>query len=267
MAAARGWRATLPVRQPFPWDWLIEYLSARLIPGAEQIVDGAYLRSTEGGAVQVRYDPAVARLKITTTGTVDKTDALRRVARLFDIDHDAAPVMRHLRRSPLLARSVRALPGLRPLGAWSPFELTLRTVLGQQVTVAAANTLMRRLVERCEALTPEGVLAADLGNMGMPGKRVETLRLLAAACLRGDVPLECGDWPRVDAALRALPGFGPWTRSYLAIRLGRDTDAFPETDVGLVRGAKLDSSGELLRAAEAWRPYRAHATIYLWSAA
>lgn len=263
----RRWRASIPVRQPFPWDWLLAYLSARLVSGAESIAAGEYRRAVAGGEVRVRYDAAASVLRVDGTPHLDRADALVRVARLFDAGHDPAPVARHLRRSPYLRPLLRALPGLRPLGAWSSFELCVRTVLGQQVTVAAANTLMARLLDRCGRIEPALVAAARLDAMGMPGARVRTLQHLARAVAGGTLDLDCGDWPRIEPGLRALPGFGPWTRTYLAIRLGRDADAFPETDVGLIRGARAASAAELLRMAEPWRPYRAHAAIYLWSAA
>jgi 3-methyladenine DNA glycosylase/8-oxoguanine DNA glycosylase len=155
---------------------------------------------------------------------------------------------------------------MRPLGAWSPFELCIRTILGQQVTVAAAGTLMRRLVERCGSITPECVVAADVSNMGMPGRRAAALQSFAQATVEGRVDFS-RSWTQVDAALQTLPGFGPWTRAYLAIRLGRDRDAFPASDIGLIRAAKVDTPAELLKLAEAWRPLRAYAATYLWAVA
>jgi 3-methyladenine DNA glycosylase/8-oxoguanine DNA glycosylase len=97
----------------------------------------------------------------------------------------------------------------------------------------------------------------------MPGKRVATLQTFARAMADGAIDFS-RSWPEIDAALAALPGFGPWTRTYLAIRLGRDPDAFPVTDIGLLRALKANTSAELLAAAEAWRPYRAFAAAYLW---
>ena len=158
---------------------------------------------------------------------------------------------------------------MRPPGAWSPFELCVRTVIGQQVSVAAARTLFARLAERCGAqfhgLTPEALLAADLSAIGMPGRRVGSLLALAHAIAEENLQLEGRPWAETDAALRELPGFGPWTRAYLAIRLGREPDAFPESDLGLMRAAGADSPAALLRLAERWRPYRAHAAIHLWN--
>jgi len=154
--------------------------------------------------------------------------------------------------------------GFRPLGCWDPFELCLRTIIGQQVTVAAANTIMRRLVERCGQLTPEAVITADLTNMGMPGARVAALITLATAIVDDDLDLSM-PWPELRSALLKLRGVGPWTCGYLAIRLGMDDDAFPETDVGLIRAAKAESAQALLAGAEQWRPYRAYAAVGLWA--
>jgi 3-methyladenine DNA glycosylase/8-oxoguanine DNA glycosylase len=172
----------------------------------------------------------------------------------------------HLEVSPVLRPRLERVPGMRPPGAWSPFELCVRTILGQQVTVAAAGTLMRRLVERCGSVTPECLASANLDNMGMPGKRVDALRSFATAALGGAVDFD-RPWSDVETALRTLPGFGPWTRAYLGIRLGRDPDAFPETDIGLIRAAQVDTPAALLALAQSWRPYRAYAATYLWAVA
>lgn len=123
---------------------------------------------------------------------------------------------------------------------------------------------MRRLVERCGDVTPSAVLAADLTGLGMPGKRVETIRHLARA-LRERRLHFARPWPAIDAQLKTLPGFGPWTRAYLAIRLGREPDAFPESDLGLIRACGASSPAALLQRAERWRPWRAYAATYLWA--
>jgi 3-methyladenine DNA glycosylase/8-oxoguanine DNA glycosylase len=124
--------------------------------------------------------------------------------------------------------------------------------------------IMRRLVERCGQLTPKALLAADLSNMGMPGARVAALITLATAIADGDLDLS-RPWPELKEALLKLRGIGPWTCGYLAIRLGMDDDAFPETDVGLIRAAKSESAMALLASAELWRPYRAYAAVGLWA--
>jgi 3-methyladenine DNA glycosylase/8-oxoguanine DNA glycosylase len=254
--------ATIEVRTPFPWRRLLSYLSHRLIPSVERIEDTSFVRHRADCEVRVDYDDATAQLHITCAPEV-REDALARVRFLFQTDYDSGPIDSHLAQSQPLRSIVSACPGLRPLGTWSGFELCCRTILGQQVTVAAANTLMRRLIDRCGELIPEGVLAADLEKLGMPGARVRTLQTFARAVKEGQVDLNEA-WPQLDRALSSLPGFGPWTRTYLAIRLGRDPDAFPATDVGLLRVSGAPSPAELIELAESWRPYRAHAAAYLW---
>lgn len=262
---------SLPVISPFPWEHLLVYLSQRLIPEVESIEPDSYVRRVGPQSISVTFDAPSQSLIVRSASPwqaqVQSVDAvLERVAAVFDIGHDAAPVADHLRRSPVLARRIAAVPGMRPTAAWSPFELCVRTILGQQVTVAAARTLMRRLVERCGEVTPECVIAGDLTQMGMPGKRVETIRTLAKAVLEGRVRF-AQPWSLLEAELRQLSGFGPWTRGYLAIRLGREPDAFPESDIGLMRAAQAESPAALLKMAEAWRPYRSYAATYLWGVA
>lgn len=254
----------LAVRAPFPWRHMLDYFAHRLIPQFERIENDSYVRQVGARTISVAYDPAALQLQVTANGRVKNDQVLANVARLLDIDHDARQMQKHLRRSPVLKRRIANVPGMRPLGAWSPFELCVRTIMGQQVTVAAAGTLMRRLVERCGTVTPECVAGADFAAIGMPGKRVETIRSFARAVGEGRVDFAL-PWAQVEAALKELPGFGPWTRAYLAIRLGRDPDAFPETDLGLIRAAHVDSPAQLLALADGWRPYRAYAATYLWA--
>ena len=254
----------LAVRAPFPWRHLLDYFSHRLIPQFERIENDCFVRQVGARTIAVGYDASTSQLRVTANGRVKADQVLNNVGRLLDISHDAERIQKHLRRSPALKRRIATVPGMRPLGAWSPFELCIRTILGQQVTVAAAGTLMRRLVERCGTVTPECVADANFVSIGMPGKRVDTVRLFARAVADGRVDFE-RPWPEVEAALKALPGFGPWTRAYLGIRLGRDPDAFPETDLGLIRAAQVESPAQLLALAEGWRPYRAYAATYLWA--
>jgi DNA-3-methyladenine glycosylase II len=258
--------AQIEVVEPFPWTDLIAYLSHRLTAQIERIEPGAYVRRVGRREITVRFDAASARLIVTADGAVKSPSIAAHVAHLFDVTHDARRVASHLGTDAALAPRLEAVPGMRPLGAWSPFELCVRTIIGQQVTVAAAGTLMRRVVERCGEITPSCVLSAEMSNIGMPGKRIETIRHLARAILEDRVQLD-QPWNAVNAALATLPGFGPWTRAYLGIRLGRDPDAFPETDLGLIRAVNAASPAALLTQAEAWRPFRAYAATYLWAVA
>jgi DNA-3-methyladenine glycosylase II len=256
--------AEISVVEPFPWPTLVEYFSHRLVPHVERIDAHRFVRRVGRREVTIDYDERRALLLVTADGRVKTAQIVEHVSRLFAVDHDASAVARDLARDAVLRPRLAAVPGMRPLGSWSPFELCVRTIIGQQVTVAAAGTLMKRLVARCGEVTPSCVLAADLAKMGMPGKRVETIRNLARAVLEDRVQFE-QPWKALDAALKTLPGFGPWTRTYLAIRLGREPDAFPETDLGLIRAAGAASPAELLKQSEAWRPWRAYAATYLWA--
>lgn len=255
------------VIEPFPWAALLGYLGARLIPGAERIVDDGYERRHNGTTVRVTYHAWENCLRITADEAVCGDEIMMRATRLFDPGQDTRAADRELRACPILKPRVERVPGVRPLGCWCPFELCVRTVVGQQVSVAAATTLMRRLAERCGELSPVALYAADLDAIGMPSRRVATLRRLAQAVATGELALEQADWAAIDAGLSRLPGIGPWTRAYLAIRLGRQPDVLPETDLGLLRQAGAASPAALQALSQRWRPYRAHAATYLWCVA
>ena len=232
------------------------------MPEFESVENDHYQRVYRDGLVRVTYDEARGSLQIKSDLPEDQLDdVIVRVSRIFRPQLCTKTIYQQLLpHLPALSKTM----GFRPLGCWDPFELCLRTIIGQQVTVAAANTIMRRLIERCGQLTPEAVIAADLTNMGMPGARVTTVVTLASAIADGELNLS-KPWSELREALIKLRGVGPWTCGYLAIRLGMDEDAFPETDVGLIRSAKADSAKALLATAEQWRPYRAYAAVGLWA--
>lgn len=248
------------MRTPSPYAWMeiLAYLSRRRTPDLERIDGDRYTRQTASGDVTVSYSREFARLNISTTGET------LRVRRLFGLDHDAKAAARIFADCPLLGPRVAQLPGLRIPGCWEPFELCLRVVLGQQVTVAAASTLMGWLGAICPSYRAPEIAKADLSKFGMPGSRVRTIQALAQAAAGGDLLFETQPWEETARVLRSIPGIGPWTVSYLAIRLGRDPDAFPESDLGLLRAAGVTSPKELLRIAERWRPYRSYAAMHLW---
>lgn len=251
------------VGRPFPWPVLLEYLGARLIPGRERIDGGRYVRlgADRRPEVAIGHDAEQAALRL-TVARGDADAAAVNAARLFGAEQDGRACAA-LRDDPLLAARIAAAPGLRPLGCWEPFELCVRTLLGQQVSVQAAQTLAARVTARCGAIDPASVADADLSRIGMPGRRADAIQGFARAVRSGRVDLD-SPWPALDAALAALPGFGPWTRSYLGIRLGRDPDAFPCADAGLIRAAGARDAKDLERIAERWRPRRALAAAYLW---
>ena len=252
---------SIPVRAPVPWQAILGYLSPRCSPGLETVSADRYVRRTSSGPVSIEYDPDAQALRCVGNHA---PDTAARIQRLFDTLHDPAPVARALESSPLLGARVRRLPGVRIPGCWEPFELCLRVILGQQVSVKAAHTLMGRLVARCPELDPQELARTDFSSLGLPAARRRTLSTFTERVASGSIRLNAASWSEISRDLAEIPGFGPWTLQYLAIRLGRDPDAFPETDLGLLRAAPALSPRHLRSLAETWRPYRAYAAMYLW---
>ncbi|MDX2167778.1 MAG: AlkA N-terminal domain-containing protein [Deltaproteobacteria bacterium] len=284
---AAGLTLRLPYRPPLDWRGLLAFLAARATPGVEQVADGAYRRTVDAGDapawIEVRAVPAAAALALRIHGAdaAAVPGLIERARRVFDLSADPLAIAAHLRRDLRLRRSLTAQPGLRVPGAWDPFEIAVRAVVGQQVTVRGATTLMGRLVERCGAPlagidglthrfpTPAALAAADLTGIGMPSARVAALQGLAAAVARGAVVLDAArGLDEVVERLTALPGIGAWTAHYIAMRALGEPDAFPHGDLGLRaalgNGSGPVSSAALAEAAEAWRPWRAYAAMHLW---
>jgi AraC family transcriptional regulator of adaptative response / DNA-3-methyladenine glycosylase II len=291
--AADGVTLRLRYRPPYDWDAMREHLQARSIAGVEEVTGPLYRRTTleegQAGVVEVRHDPRHDGLLVTVRiGSVRALPpVLGRVRRVFDLGADIEAIATHLARDPMLAPLVARRPGLRAPGAWEGFELAVRAVLGQQVSVAAARTLGARLVALCgerlpaaagapAALThvfpdPARVAAADLSALGLPAARRQTLHALArAAAADPDLFRPLGTAEEGIARLRAIPGVGEWTAQYIALRALRETDAFPAGDVGLRRGAAggggRPTPEALRRRSEPWRPWRAYAAQHLWTA-
>ncbi len=167
----------------------------------------------------------------------------------------------------MLSRWVSEAPGLRVPGAWDGFETAVRAVLGQQVSVARATALADRLIERYGdgGFPDAGALSqANPAEIGMPGKRGAAISLLAREVLADRLQLdECVDARSMQAALRAIPGIGPWTASYIALRVAKDPDAFPESDWVVLKMLDTTAAGAR-RCAERWAPWRGDALMYLW---
>ncbi len=291
-AAAEGTvTLRLDYRPPLHWPSLLAHLKHRLTPGLDAIEDDAYLRTVRIGphAGWLRLGPGVKphtlAAEVPSSLAPVLGELLARVRQLCDLDAHPLQIDAVLGTDPVMAPYVNRRPGLRVPGAWTPFELASRTVLGQQVSVAGANTIMGRLALRfgesiatpwsglnVSTATAEAVAAAsidDLARLGMPGKRAEALRHLAQAMLDGRLNLlPGGDAAQAMAALKALPGIGEWTAQYLAMRVMRHPDAFPAGDLGLRKAlednGRMPSERETLAIAEAWRPWRSYAALHLW---
>jgi AraC family transcriptional regulator of adaptative response / DNA-3-methyladenine glycosylase II len=279
----------LDYQPPFDWASLLGFFRPRAIPGVEEVESGMYRRSLHldgrAGLLEVRHLPAENQVQVDIAQALvgSLPMIVTRVRCMLDLDSDPAPIARHLSCDPELLPLVRAYPGLRVPGAFDGFEIAVRAILGQQVSVAAASTLAGRLVQQygepLDATGGEGVsrlfprpevlAEASLEKIGMPGKRRDTIRALAAALVQGKIELSVqnGLEDFIERLLE-LPGIGPWTAHYLALRLG-EPDAFPSGDLGLRRamtaeGEPLISEKRLLQRSLAWRPWRSYAAVYLW---
>lgn len=287
-------RVFLPYRTPYDFARLLAFLAARAIAGVEHVADGRYTRVIELagalGSIAVSDCPARSALRVEVR--FPRLSALpailARVRHVFDLGSDPRTIARELSRDPVLAPLLAARPGLRVPGAWDGFEVAVRGILGQQITVRAATTLAARLVaslgrplegEGLEpALThafpaPQHFQLAQLETLGMPRARAAALFGLANAVQAAPHLFDSGQelTPAV-ARFTQLPGIGAWTAQYIALRALGQSDAFPVGDIGILRAlARLDGGErlppkQLLARAEAWRPWRAYAVLHLWSA-
>jgi AraC family transcriptional regulator of adaptative response / DNA-3-methyladenine glycosylase II len=285
-----GVTVRLRYRPPYDWHAMLAFLGARALAGVERVEDCRYLRTFredgELGSVEVSHLPASASLAVTIRGGAVRAlpRVVHRVRRVFDLGADTAAIGAHLASDPLLAPLVRARPGLRVAGGWDGFELGVRAVLGQQVSLAAARTLGSKLcVIAGEAAlagsaltrlfpTAEALTRADLAGLGVPRARLATLKALARAALADPALFEPGaSVAETVARLMEIPGVGVWTAEYVALRAAREPDAFPLGDRGLERGFSLVlgrsvESSELVRRSARWRPFRAYAAEHLWAA-
>lgn len=275
----------LPYRPPYDWDYMLGFFSHRGIRHIERVNDGAYFRSLringKPAMIRVNHLQGASALEVTllggdSRGLMTVVESCRRV---FDLGADPLSINNQLGGDRLLTQSVTKTPGLRLPGTWDRFETLVRGILGQQVSVQAATTLATRVVERCgiEGLPfPDGTIAllfpgpselfdADLTGLGITGSREQALKTVCEAILDGRLPLE-NVITSEDLADVLLPikGIGPWTAEYVAMRGLSEPDAFPASDLGLLRATKLPAKS-LLERAEHWRPWRAYAALHLWN--
>jgi AraC family transcriptional regulator, regulatory protein of adaptative response / DNA-3-methyladenine glycosylase II len=285
----------LPFSPPYDWATLVQFLAGRAMPGIESVTINSYQRTIAleqcHGVIEVR--PVRGKNYLIANIQFPKVTALalivERLRRIFDLSANTAMISEHLASDPYLASVVTARPGLRVPGAWDGFELAVRAILGQQISVAAATTLASRLVAtygeplvasdtswaapelRFVFPRPELLIGEDLTKLGITQARSRAITSLAAAMTENPHTLT-GFQTLEDAVkqLCKLPGIGEWTAHYIAMRSLREPDAFPASDLALLRAMEKReqpmTKAKLSKLAEAWRPWRAYAAMYLWSA-
>jgi len=280
------YRFRLAFRPPYDWQALAAFLSPRATPGVETVTAQSYRRtiSIDGRSGFLEAHPVAGapclELRVHFPDPRTLLHILERARRMFDLGADPGEIGRHLRRDPLLAEAVSRRPGLRVPGAWDGFELAVRAVLGQQVTVKGATTLAGRLVEAFGEQSEHGLLfpaaeslaEADYERLGLTRTRAQTVRELARAACRGRISFKgAGGLDSFVGELTAIPGIGEWTAQYVAMRALGEPDAFPANDLGLLRTVGnvegRMTANALEKRSQAWRPWRAYAAMHLWTAA
>ncbi len=276
----------LRFRPPYHWRGMLGFMAARATPGVETVEGGRYRRSISLNGCHGFFDVSLADEQDSLAVHVQIGDAnllykiVERIRNMFDLNADWAAIAAGLQKDPALATRMAAAPGLRIPGCWDGFELTTRAILGQQITVKGATTLAGRIarsfgqpVSGGKGLThlfptPEVLADANLTAVGVTGKRAQTIHALAQGVCEGHISFDqIVDPGAFVAQLRNIPGIGPWTAEYVAMRALGEPDAFPNGDIGLLHALGLKTSRELEKRAEAWRPWRSYAAMYLWNTA
>ena len=282
---------SLPCRTPFDWSSLLAFFAARAVPGVESIDGGCYRRTVtidgEPGVIEVRKGRDDVLLAMHGIGTRNIFPIVQRCREVFDLDAPVQEIAGALSQDAVLARLLRENPGVRVPGAWDGFELAVRAVLGQQISVKAATTIAGRLAKTygepikangdsgltCLFPRPERLARARFNQIGITQSRAATLRRLARAVIDGSLSFDASQDPAAfRESLLAIPGIGEWTAQYVAMRALKNPDAFPAADLGLLR-AFDGHGGERLRPAQlealsqSWRPWRAYAALLLWGSA
>ncbi len=288
----------LAYRPPFNWLQIERYFQSRLSEGVDLFSEAVYRRDLQlyeqYGKIRVSHNANSRSLTLEVPGVFWRhlPKIIRKTRQLFDLDSDPQSIDHHLSQDPYLTKTIEMKPGIRILGSWSFFELSLRTIIGQQITVVGAATITRRLVEKngepiedsfrramvshdqpihCLFPTAEHLVNADLSNIGLTATRIETIKRFSEAYLRNTFRFKAGvDSKMVMASLMSVKGIGPWTANYIAMRALRDPDAFPAADLALLKAynkfnGDAVSAAELLSVSEKWRPWRGYAAMYLWN--
>jgi AraC family transcriptional regulator, regulatory protein of adaptative response / DNA-3-methyladenine glycosylase II len=261
-------RLRLHRREPYDVEGVFAFLASRAIPGLE-VADGtSYSRAVPGGTITLTPKRDHVALDVAVTDTRQLARVVARCRRLLDLDADPDAIADILGQTSL-APLVAARPGLRVPGTFDGFELAVRAIVGQQISVAGARTLLGRIVARAAAPeglfpSPDCLLETDLTGLGLTNRRIDTLKNLAAHLADGRIDLDGGQDPaEAVAGLLEVPGIGPWTAGYIALRALRDPDAWPTGD--LVLKKRMAALGIPDDHIEQWRPWRAYAALHLWS--
>lgn len=288
----------LAYRPPFDWDAQLDFLARRAVHGIETVNASVYRRSVsvdgrgtripaQGELLEVANLPNENCIVVRVSGPPGRLSAIvTRVRRMFDLAADPLVISEHLHGDPLLAALVERFPGTRIPGVWDPFEAAVRAVVGQQITVTAAVNLLGEIAELCGSPleapegsriarlfpTPEQIAAADLTPIRMPGARKRTLTAIARAWLDGTVRRNAyKERSELLDSLSSIPGVGPWTAEYTALRGFIEPDAFPSSDIGIraalgrLKGLDGHASAKMAELwSQAWRPWRGYAAILLW---
>ena len=283
----------IPLKSPLDWEQVLAYLKLRAIPGVEVVDGDSYKRSFEWGrscgvlSVAPGKRKKSLRLRITCQFPVHLKNITARVGWIFDLDAPVEAIKAHLSKDPLLADALSHSSQPRVPGTWSGFELTVRAIIGQQVSVKGASTVAGRLVQKFGRPLPAsladeriglthlfpkpGALAkAPVARMSMPQARARTIQTLSEQARAKKLIIDpASDPDRTLEQLKSIKGIGEWTAQYVAMRALRRPDAFPAADLGLLKAASGDrqrlTPAQLMIRAENWRPFRAYAAVLLWT--
>ncbi|MDV7341166.1 DNA-3-methyladenine glycosylase 2 family protein [Terasakiella sp. A23] len=261
-------------RMPYDWKGLLDFFKSRALKPIEWVEEETYHRTFmlkgQKAQISVSCEAEKNRLKavITNVAVPDLRDIAQRIRRMFDVDADPLAIAHDLSKDKVLAPVIQDHPGLRLPGAWDGFEIAVRAIIGQQISVKGARTICRRLVERVGKPcfpTAADVAETDLEGLGLTQRRIKTLKNLAQ------------HWTDLDAGkpveetikdLCDLPGIGPWTAHYIVMRAFGEPDTYPVADLGLIRALEGQNvpatKADLEKRAENWRPWRAYGALYLW---
>ncbi|NKB31484.1 MAG: helix-turn-helix domain-containing protein [Pseudomonadales bacterium] len=284
---SEGIRITLSYRPPFDWKSHLAFLAYRSIPGVEVVTATSYARtiSLDGAAghflVEFEEESHRVQVEIHYPESRQLYQIIDRIKSIFDLRADSEQIDKFLSKDKTLKSMVKKFPGLRVPGCWSEFEVAVRAVLGQQVTVKAASTLVSRIAERygksyicnIEGLThvfpgPEKLQRTKMDNMGIVTQRIVAIRTIAAQVAKGEMVIDCSvDTAEFVEQICTIKGIGEWTAFYIAMRALNDPNAFPYSDLILRRAIDKDEEltpKQLLLRSEPWQPWRAYAVILLW---